>query len=139
MNHYRQCLFVISFICFVLSIIHIPWLWSLQEYEVINPTNEAQLLSFQLFSMAVIMFLAQMGASALLLAKTENLPSVVLKGFTTILLVFFSCRLIVEFIFPLQIPLLGVDEPTSMVKVLLCVPVLVLIYPYVMTNKTVEK
>ncbi len=130
MNQFRLSIRLNGIICLLLSVIHVPWLWSLGDYAIVSPMSEAQLLSFQLFSTAVIMFLAYMGCNAIVLTLADSLSPAALRVFSSLILAFFVVRLLVEFVFPLQIPLLGVEQPTTMVRILLCVPISVALFPF---------
>ena len=125
-NSYRKVLFIIAIYTFLVTIVHGAWHWYLPGYPATRGIAPALLQTLLLMNAAITLFLLIMGLAALAAARSASLTEQQRRAVTLLLLAFWLGRLVLEFVMPVGLPLLFIDKPQLLAKILIALPVVLL-------------
>jgi len=82
-----------------------------------------------LFNWSITILLFFMAILTILIARARSLTLNHLRAFSALLFGFWVCRLILEFVFPVQIPFVVIPSPSLLLKILMFVALAILVAP----------
>lgn len=133
MKSLKKSLILVGIFCLIVTVIHGAWYWYLPGYAALQSLTPIQLDTLQLMNAAITLFLLIMGVATLVVARSATLSLPHVRMFSLFLIVFWAGRLALELVMPLQIPLLFIEHPGMIAKVIMALPLVVLGVPYLRT------
>lgn len=135
MRAYKNALTIIGIFSLIVTAIHGAWHWYLPTYPVLQSLTPIQLGTLQLMNAAITLFLLMMGVATLVVARSSTLSLQHVRIFSLFLMAFWAGRFVLEIVMPLQIPLLFIEHPGAIAKVIMALPVVLLGVPLLMSAR----
>ena len=126
---YRRALAIASVFTLVAAVVHGAWHGFFGDYAALANLSAVQLQTVELLNAAIALFLLFLAATCLWASRSSSLSPRDLGIFTALVLGFWLARLALEWVMPLRIPLLWIEQPGVVVKLVIAFPVIVLGWP----------
>lgn len=126
---FRLNLRIIAIVFLAVSLLHVIWNWFFPTYMELRGLTEIQLNAIYLLNSSVGLWFF---ICSILLFGASNTMSITfpqLRALTALIIILLTSRLLLEFIFPLQIPFLFMTTPTLFLKAFLSFFIIILAIP----------
>ncbi|MCZ7405582.1 MAG: hypothetical protein O8C67_11745 [Candidatus Methanoperedens sp.] len=128
---YRLSLKIIASIFLVASLVHILWNWFFPTYTEMKGLTEIQWDWIYLLNLSTALCLFTFSILSFGVSSTTSLTLDQLRAFSALMIIFWMIRLLLELIFPVQIPVLVLPDPSLFLKVLMVTLIVILALPEV--------
>ncbi len=135
-SSFRFSLRVYAAIVLVASLAHAIWYWFLPTYGELRGLNGVQWNTLFLFNWSITFPLLFLGVLSLAVSLAGSVTLTQLRLFSAWSIAFWLCRLLLEFLFPLEIPLVIIPNPSLFIKFLIMFCTLILALPEIQTRLT---
>ena len=125
----RFSLRVYATIVLVASLAHATWYWFLPTYIELRGLNDVQWNTLFLFNWSITFLLLFLGILSLAVSLVDSVTPTQLRLFSAWSIAFWLCRLLLEFLFPLEVPLVIIPSPSLFIKFLIIFCILILAIP----------
>lgn len=127
----RFSLRVYAVIVLAASFAHTAWYWFLPSYVELRELTHVQWNTLFLFNWSISFLLLFLGMLSLAVSLAGSVSLTQLRFFSAWSITFWLCRLLLEFLFPLEIPLVIIPAPSLFIKFLMIFCILTLALPEV--------
>ncbi len=136
---YRLSLKIVASIFLVSSLVHIMWNWFLPAYTEMRGLSEIQWDWIHLLNLSTALCLFTFSILSFGVGSTMSLTLGQMRAYSALMVVFWMIRLLLELIFPVQIPLLVFPDPSLFLKVLMVTLILILALPEIKLHISKKK
>lgn len=126
---FRLSLSIVGAMIFVVSLCHGIWHWFFSQYAEMEGLTQIQWNIINLFNWAITFFLLFMSILTFMIASKKSIPLNHLRMFSALMIGFWICRLVLELIFPVQIPFVIIPNPSLLLKILIVIGITILALP----------
>lgn len=134
---FRTALRAVAALVLAAAVIHGAWYWYLPDYAVTRSAHPSVLRTILLMNAALTLTLLLMALATWFVTASPAVTQRQLRLYAIFLWVFWAGRLALEFFIPLSIPLLFIERPQLLAKLIIATPVLLLSAALV-TNRQVD-
>ena len=113
----------------IASVSHAVWNRFLPTYMEMKGLTEIQWNVLFMFNWAVALFLLLLSIFSFWISTARSFALPQLRIFSALIIGFWICRLVLELIFPVQIPFVVISNPSHLLKIFICVGVVILAVP----------
>lgn len=131
----RFSLRVYAAIVLAASLAHATWYWFLPTYVELHGLTDVQWNSLFLFNWSITFLLLFLGILSLAVSFASSVTLTQLRAFSVWSIAFWLCRLVLEFLFPLEIPLVIIPNPSPYIKFLIMFCILILALPEIQARR----
>lgn len=128
---FRLSLKIHGAIVLVASLLHVLWHWFLPSYVEMKNLTEIQWNIVFIFNWAVAFFLLLLSILSFGISRSKSLTLGHIRIFSALAMGFWISRLVLEFIFPVRIPFIIVQNPSLFLKFLIAAGIAILVFPEV--------
>lgn len=115
-------------IVFVAALVHGVWNWFLPTYPVMEGLTQTQWSFIHLLNWSVTILLLFFAIMAFGITS-EKFAVGQMRMFAIVMAGFWTWRLILEFIYPLQVPFIIIPNPSLFIKILILLCITILLLP----------
>ena len=131
-KYFRYSLLIVGIMICIIAPLHGIWHWFFPSYSEMQGLTQIQRDIFNLFNWAVTFFLLFMAVLTIIIALAKSVSLFHLKIYSILLILFWISRLLLEYIFKVQIPFVIIREPTAVLKLLMFIGLGILIVPHLL-------
>ncbi len=129
MKTYRRALRVHAYFGVLGALIHTSWHWFFSGYEVMNGLTDLQWDMMNIFNLSTALFFVFLASLSFIVLRYKKLEFKSIRIINLCLLLFYSGRLLIEFIIPSPIPFIIIEESNIVIRIMLSLLILILLYP----------
>lgn len=126
---FRSVINIHGVVLLVIAALHVSWSWFFPGYDEFSGLTDVQWSWIYLLNWCLSIFMFLVAFFSLAVGRMANLTINQLRIFIFSLAIFWSFRLLFEFIYPVGIPFLFIPDPSIIFKILLPALILVLLIP----------
>lgn len=131
-KYFRYSLLIVGIMICIIAPLHGIWHWFFPAYPEMQGLTQIQRDIFNLFNWAITFFLLFMAVLTIIIALAKSVSLFHLKIYSILLILFWISRLLLEYIFKVQIPFVIIREPTAVLKLLMFIGLGILIVPHLL-------
>lgn len=126
---FRSSLKLYASIVLIASSIHGVWHWFFPTYIEMEGLTKLQWNVFFVLNWSVSLFLFFLSILSFGISSVKSFTLNQLRAFSALMIGFWTCRFVLEFIFPVQIPFIIIPNPSLVFKLLIAIAITILILP----------
>ncbi len=133
-SRFRSVIQIHGWVLLAMGVLHASWNWYFPGYEEFSALTDVQWAWASLLNWSVTIFMFLVAFFSLAVSRMANLTANQLRLFIFSLVVFWSLRLMLEFIYPVTFPFLFIPGPSLLFKTLIAGLILILLIPEIRTR-----
>ncbi len=126
---YRLSLKIVASIFLAASILHLAWNRLFPTYTEMKGLTEVQWDMIYLLNLSIALYHFTFSILSFGVSSMTSLTLNQLRAFSALIIIFWMLRLLLEFIFPVQIPFVILPGPSQFLKVLMVTQIIILALP----------
>ncbi|HEY9206901.1 MAG TPA: hypothetical protein VIO58_13395 [Candidatus Methanoperedens sp.] len=129
---YRLSLKIIASIFLAASLLHLVWNQLFSTYTEMKGLTEIQRDMIYLLNLSIALYHFTFSILLFGISSMTSLTLNQLRAFSALILVFWMFRLLLEFIFPVQVPFVILPDPSISLKILMVTQIIILALPEIL-------
>jgi len=128
-KYFRLSLKVYATIILVTSFLHGLLHWFFKTYDEMLGLTKIQWDVLFVFNWSVTLLLLFLSILSFVISTTRTYTLNQLRAISALMIVFWIGRLVMEYIFPVQVPFIIIQSPTLFIKILIAIVITILVLP----------
>lgn len=129
---YRLSLRIVASIFLAASLLHLAWNWLFPTYTDMKGLTEIQWDMVYLLNLSIALFHITFSILLFGVSSMASLTLNQIRAFSALILIFWMVRLLLEFIFPVQIPFVILPDPSIFLKILMVTLIIIFALPEIL-------